>query len=415
VKRWIIGLIVVLALAAAGGGAWWLRKKNTGPAYRTAPLERGAVIQTVHATGVIKATQQVQVGTQVNGPVQKLFADFNARVKAGDLVAQIDPAVYEARLAQDQANLLQSEAAVEQAQAKLLQAEKELARASELVRRDLLSQSELDAAVANRDALAAQLKLSRAQVEQSKAALRLSQANLAYTTIRSPVDGIVIGRNVDEGQTVVASMSAQTLFTIAADLRQVLVEATIPEADIGKLQAGQPVTFRVDAYEEEFTGTVQQVRLAAATVQNVVTYPAIIRAANPDLKLFPGMTANVACEVARRDNALKVSNAALRFKPETKAEPKTERRGKTGARTGGGQQEAGPQIWHLPRPDAVPVSVRIKTGITDGLSTEILEPCGLEAGAALVIGYAEPGAKDQDLVNPFAPRFPSRTARRTLR
>ena len=207
-KRWKVATIILAVLLAGAGGAWSLwKKKTTASGFRTALVEEGSIVQIVRATGTIQPITLVQVGTQVNGPVRKLFVDYNSQVKAGDLVAQIDPTVYEARLAQDQANFLQSEAAVEQAQAKLSQADKELARSKELARRDMLSTAELDASVANRDTLAAQLKVALAGVEQGKASLRLSKANLDYTTIRSPIDGIVIARNVNEGQTVVASMS----------------------------------------------------------------------------------------------------------------------------------------------------------------------------------------------------------------
>lgn len=315
-KKAIGFLLIAAACAAAAWGVWRYRsdQSKTGD-YRLGRIERGDVVQTVRATGQVQPIRLVQVGTQVNGPVQKLYVDYNTEVKSGDLVAQIDPTVYEARLAQDEANQAESLASVDQSNAKLAQAEKDLVRAKELAKRDMLSQAELDAAQATRDTLAAQLKVSQAAVEQAKAALRLSKANLGYTTIRSPVDGVVVARNVSEGQTVVASMSAQVLFLIATDLREVQVEASVPEADIGRIRVDQPVTFTVDAYEEEFQGKVSEIRLSASTVQNVVTYPVVIRAANPERKLYPSMTANIVCEVARHEGVLKIPNAALRFKP----------------------------------------------------------------------------------------------------
>jgi HlyD family secretion protein len=415
-----VWILIILAAAAAGAGGWrLLRKPAKAVAYRMANVERGDLAQTVRATGTVQPIKLVQVGTQVNGPVKKLYVDFNDQVRAGDLVAQIDPIVYQARLAQDKANLLQSEASVESARAKLEQADKDLARSRELAKRDLLSQSDLDAAVANRDALAAQEKVARAAVEQSKASLQLSQANLDYTTIRSPVDGVVIQRAVDEGQTVVASMSAQTLFQIATDLRRVQVTASIPEADIGKVRTNQTVTFAVDAYDEDYRGTVSQVRMSAATVQNVVTYPVVILADNPDLRLFPGMTANIACEVARREGVLKVPNAALRFKPENQNQSQDQSRaaGASGqnrpagrparASAAGGQQSEAPRakVWIRERPGAPPVAVPIRTGITDGSFTEVIEPTSLAEGQAVITGIAEAG-KQEDVVNPFTPQMP---------
>ncbi|HBA83661.1 MAG TPA: efflux RND transporter periplasmic adaptor subunit [Verrucomicrobia bacterium] len=395
-KRWWIYLLAAAALAGIGY-AWKTTRKNAGgPFYRMAPVERGDLLQVVRATGVIKPTKLVDVGTQVNGPVIELYVDFNDRVKAGELVAQIDPTVYEARLAQDQANLAQSEANVEETQAKLLQAEKELVRSQELMRRKMLSETEYEAALANRDTLAAHLKVARASVELSQASLRLSKANLGYTTIRSPVDGVVIARNVDEGQTVVASMTAQVLYRIATDLQQIQVEASIPEADIGSIREGQPVTFTVDAYEQTFTGVVQQVRMAASTVQNVVTYPVIVSAANEEGKLFPGMTANIACEISHRKDVLKIPNAALRFKPsgEKSADAKS-----------------GARVWIQPKPGAGLAPVRVETGFSDGSFSELKEPSELREGQDVVVGLAEAGGA-AGTVNPFAPRFPGRGGRR---
>ena len=404
-KRWHIISAVVVVLAIAGGviGYRYYKKAKSAVSYRSVRVERGNIVQTVRATGTIEPVRLVEVGTQVNGPVKKLYVDFNDRVKAGDLVAQIDPTVYEARLAQDEANLVQSKASVEQTVARLTQADKELERSKTLASRDMISQSDLDTVVANRDALAAQEKVALAAVEQAEASLRLSKANLGYTTIESPVDGIVISRNVSEGQTVVASMSAQVLFEIAADLRDVQVEASIPEADVGKIRAGQPVSFTVDAYDETFTGEVSQVRLAAASVQNVVTYPVVVKATNPDDKLFPGMTANIACEVDRRTAVLKVPNAALRFKPDvTKTSKKT-----TGAKSKPDKSKGGQQVWVLSKQGATPEAVNVRTGIGDGSATEICEPSDLKEGQVVIAGVlSKEEAKSADVVNPFAPSFP---------
>jgi len=348
----------------------------------------------------------VDVGTQVNGPIQKLYVDFNSTVKAGDLVAQIDPTTYEARLSQDQANLIAAQANVEQTTVKLVQAEKELVRTRKLADQKMLSETELDSATAARDTLTAQLKVSMASVDQAKAALRLSQANLGYTTIRSPVDGVVITRNVSQGQTVVSSMNAMTLFRIATDLRTIQVEASIPEADIGRIREGQRVTFTVDAHESIFTGTVAQVRMSASTQQNVVTYPVIINADNPDNRLFPGMTAIIICEVAQRTNVLKVANAALRFKPADKEKDKeknttpTAKTKRTGLRF-----EQKQKVWIQKGENGELQPIPVKPGITDGSFTELTDPTPLAEGQEVVTGI-EIDDKDAKTVNPFVPKMP---------
>ena len=399
-RRWIISF-VLLGAAIAGGGWYYSSRKTEEIQYRTAKVERGDVIQTVRATGTIQPIKLVQVGTQVNGPIKKLYVDFNSQVKVGDVVAQIDPTTYEARLAQDQANLVESQAMVEQTQAKLVQAEKELERSKKLTAREMLSQAELDSAIAARDTLTAQMKVSEAAIAQAQAALRLSQANLGYTTIHSPVEGVVINRSVSEGQTVVASMSAQVLFLIATDLRKIQVEASIPEADIGNIALGQQVLFTVDAYEQSFTGTVAQIRMAASTVQNVVTYPVIIEADNSDKKLFPGMTSDIVCEVAHHENILKVPNAALRFKPEERpaAVSPAESKSKEGEAL-----EREYRIWIQETKSGSLQPIPVILGITDGAYTEVQGDSSLQEGQNAVIGIQ--AASDQKTVNPFTPKMP---------
>lgn len=417
----IISIVVLLAAVAAVWGGWMYLKKKPENQFRFGKIEKGSLVQTVRATGIVQPIKLVQVGTQVNGPVRKLYVDYNNRVKAGDLVAQIDPTVYEAQLARDEANLKQSQATVEQIKARLAQAEKELERSDKLQKRDMLSTAELESAALDRDSLVAQLKVSEAAVEQSKAALSLSRANLGYTTIRSPVDGVVIARNVDEGQTVVASMSAQVLFQIATDLKEIQIVASIPEADIGKIQTGQPVAFTVDAYDQEFTGKVSQIRLSAATVQNVVTYPVVITAGNPDEKLYPNMTANISCEVARHDGILKVPNAALRFKPDTATATAGEESKRGSGKGKAGRANRG-KIWIQKAPGQAPTGVPVKLGITDGVSTEVTpsvrpeagraegaeaEAVKLEDGQEVILGVAEADTATQaKVVNPFTPQMP---------
>lgn len=409
-KRWIIALVILVALSAGGFMYWKYASNETDtPKYRTTRLERGNIYQTVRASGIIAPMRLVDVGTQVNGPIHKLYVDYNSAVKAGDLVAQIDPTTYEARLAQDQANLMAAQANVEQTTAKLVQAEKELDRTRKLAGQKMLSETELDSATAVRDALAAQLKVSLASVDQARAALRLSQANLGYTTIRSPVDGVVITRNVSQGQTVVSSMNAMTLFRIATDLRTIQVEASIPEADIGRIQEGQRVTFTVDAHETVFTGTVAQVRMSASTQQNVVTYPVMVKADNPDNKLFPGMTAIIICEVAHRTNVLKVANSALRFKPADKDKEKNATAGAKTKRTGL-RTEQRPKLWIQKGEKMGLQPVPVKLGISDGSFTEITEPCPLTEGQELVMGIDLSGSEEKT-VNPFAPQIPGATRR----
>jgi HlyD family secretion protein len=410
-KRWIISIVL---LTVAAGSVWYFffKSGNSGNTqYRTAKVECGNITQTVRATGTIQPIKLVQVGTQVNGPIRKLYVDFNSQVKAGDLVAQIDPTTYEARLAQDQANLIQSQANVEQTRAKLVQAEKELERTQKLTAREMLSQSDLDSATATRDTLTAQMKVSEAAVAQAQAALRLSQANLGYTTIKSPVDGVVINRNVSEGQTVVASMSAQVLFLIATDLRKIQVEASIPEADIGNVAMGQLVIFNVDAYEQSFTGTVTQIRMAASTVQNVVTYPVIIEADNPGNKLFPGMTADIVCEVARHDNVLKVPNAALRFKPEDRAAATAETPAKPKGKGAAARAERGYKIWAQKPETGTPRPIFVSLGITDGAFTEVRGDSSLAEGQDIITGIQVANSTQEKTVNPFTPKVPG-TARR---
>jgi HlyD family secretion protein len=402
-KRWIIAVVLVAAVLA---GILGYRKFNNKVApngsYRTARVERGDVVQTVRASGTIQPVKLVQVGTQVNGPIKKLYVDYNTPVKAGDLVAQIDATTFEARVAQDRASLIQSQANVEQVRAKLVQAEKELERAKKLTAREMLSQAELDTSVAAHATLVAQLKVAEAEISQAEAVLQQSMANLGYTTIRSPVDGVVIARNVSEGQTVVASMNAQMLFLIAGDLGKIQVEASVPEADIGSIAAGQVVTFTVDAYEQTFTGAVVQIRMAASTVQNVVTYPVIVEAPNPGNKLFPSMTADIICEVAHHAGVLKVPNAALRFKPEKRPsdEAGTEKKGAA-------RGPRGPRIW-ISKADGSGLSpVAVSPGITDGAFTEIREPATLAVGDEVVIGL-QTAENNEKTVNPFTPQMPAR-------
>ena len=296
----------------------------------TAKVERGDIHDVVEATGTINAVITVQVGSQVSGTISKLFVDFNSRVHKGDLVALIDPALFKGALEQAtadlenaRANSIAARANLEKAQAALVQTKADYDRTIGLTKDGVLSQQQLDLAKANYDSANAGVGGARAtvtqaeaQVSQKEAALAVAQTNLNYTVIRSPIDGTVVARNVDVGQTVAASLQAPTIFTIAQDLKKMQVYAKTDESDVGNIKVGKEVTFKVDAFPKEvFRGVVSQVRMNATTVQNVVTYDTIIDFANPELKLFPGMTAYVTIPVATVQNVLKLPNTALRYKP----------------------------------------------------------------------------------------------------
>jgi HlyD family secretion protein len=315
-KKALLSLAVLIAL---GGSVYaYYRYRDTGPAFTvtTAAVTRGDVIDTVGATGTLQAVTTVQVGTQVSGTIQSLYADFNSLVKKGEVIARLDPSLFQTQIEQAQANLLRSQADLERLKVALDDAKTKLARAKELSGRQLIPQSELDTADVNVRAAEAQLRSADAQVTQAQASLNQNQVNLQHTVIEAPIDGLVISRSVDVGQTVAASMQAPTLFVLAADLTKMQVLANLDESDVGRIRPGQQVIFRVDAYPtEDFRGSVSQVRLNPIVQQNVVTYATVIDVPNDELKLKPGMTANVTIEIAHSANALRIPNSALRFRP----------------------------------------------------------------------------------------------------
>jgi len=328
-KRAIIGLLIVVAVGA-GVGAIYVRRGGPEVQVQTSPITRGDIVDTVGATGTLQAVTTVQVGSQVSGNIQMLGADFNSIVKKGQVIAKLDPSLFDAQLQQARANLNQTRANLTKAQSdldrtkvQLTDAQQKYTRAKELAAKGLVPQSELDAAKIAVDTAQAGLASQEATVNQTKAAVTQSQAsvnqnqvNLDHTIITAPIDGIVTQRSVDVGQTVAASMQAPTLFVIAADLTKMQVNANIDEADVGRIRPGQHVTFHVDAYPtDNFDGTVSQIRLQPVVVSNVTTYGTVIDVPNPQLKLKPGMTANVKVEIAKRSDALRVPNSALRFRP----------------------------------------------------------------------------------------------------
>src|SRR5258706_4664253 len=352
-NKWLVlaGVIALIGLFAAFG----LNRSNQAQHF-TAKVEKGEIHDVVEATGTINAVITVQVGSQVSGTVAKLNVDFNSRVRKGDVVALIDPALFQGALLQTaadlenaKANLAAAKANLEKAKAAAVQAKADYGRTVALNKEGVLSQAQLDLAKANIDSAnagvtgaAASVTQAEAQVSQKTAAVTVSQTNLNYTVIRSPIDGTVVARNVDVGQTVAASLQAPTIFTIAQDLTKMLVYAKTDESDVGNIKVGKPVSFKVDAFPKDtIRGVVSQVRMNATMVQSVVPYDTIIEFANPDLKLFPGMTAYVTIPVDTVQNVVKVPNGALRYKPDMPAADLKALMQKYGMDNGGGQRGQG--------------------------------------------------------------------------
>ena len=325
---------------------------------------RGAVVTTVAATGTLEPVTTVQVGSQVSGMIQALTADFNSIVRKGQVLARLDQSLFLSALEQAQANLVRAEADYERARITLADADTKLARARELAGRQLIPMNELDTADVNQKNAAAQVRSAQASVGQARAAVAQARVNLGKTVITSPIDGIVVSRNVDVGQTVAASMSAPTLYLIAADLTRMQLNASIDESDLGQVAEGQRVSFTVDAHPgETFTGVVNQVRLNPVVHSNVVTYAAIISAPNPALKLMPGMTASLTIEVERRNDVLRIPAAAARFKPNA------EMLAALGVEAP--SQATGPVVWVASGERLSPLPV--KTGLSDGTWTEVVD------------------------------------------
>jgi len=449
-KRTLSLLLVAIAVGAVAWGYLSAQGQGEAPMYRLERAERGPIVAAVAASGNLNAVTTVQVGSQVSGQIQELHADFNSVVRAGQVIARIDPAIFEAKVKQARADVnaaehtvLNQEAQVERARADLGSArsalaegkaqtaraqvmlddtKRDLGRKRELFQRALISRSEydtaqaahdaagtlLDAAHAKEEALAgaigsaraqlrvaeAMLEASRAQVEQKEAALHQMQLDLEHTTIRAPVHGVVVSRAVDVGQTVAASLAAPTLFTIARDLTKMQVEANVDEADIGRVRVSGPARFTVDAFPgETFTGRIVQVRKAAQIVQNVVTYIVIVAVDNPDGKLLPGMTANVKLIVAEKPSVLKVPNAALRLRPpggEGKHRDKARDRPKAERSAQRGDGGVPGRVWAL-GPEGELHAVALTLGLTDGSATEV-RGGDLKDGQEIVVGFASASA-----------------------
>jgi HlyD family secretion protein len=423
-KRKLLLVGVGAGLILLGLGYWGLRGGAKENPYLTATAQKGDLTQVVTATGTLQAVITVQVGSQVSGTISKLQADFNSNVKQGQVVAQLDPDKFKAAVEQGKANVISSQANVGKAKVAVEDARRTLDRNRELRKRQLIAQSDLDAAETAHDSAVAQLKVNQAQVELAKAALEQAQVDLNHTIITSPVDGIVVSRNVDVGQTVAASLQAPVLFLIANDLSKMQVDTNVSEGDVGNVWVDQDAEFTVDAYPtRRFQGKVLQVRNAPIMVQNVVTYDAVVGIDNKDLLLKPGMTANVQFLVNRKEGVLKIPNAALRFRPpEDKPQPQppaegqdnTQRpnaggaaggrdgdRGNRGAgqgqRAGGRGREGTIYVWRGQK--ATPV--RIRLGITDGTSTEVAAG-DIKEGEEIVVAMSSAAqAKAQAPRRPF--------------
>jgi HlyD family secretion protein len=418
-RRILLISAILLVGFVIGGYVFFNGERKVPVRYRAAVIERGSVVSIVTATGSINPVVSVQVGTQVSGMIKSLHADFNSLVKAGDIVAIIDPEPFRARRDQAASNLEMAKANAARAKNELAQRQRELNRAKSLAAQQFVSQSDVDTAVTNAQGADAQVRVAVAQVKQAEAALNAAELDLKYTTIRSPVNGIVVARNVEVGQTVAASFATPNLFLIALDLTKMQVDTYVSESDIGGIAEGKEAIFTVDAYPGvPFAGTIRQVRLAPIAVQNVVTYNVVIGVDNNDLRLKPGMTANVSIVVAQRDHVLKVPNAALRFVP-----PRSERVGSHSVEgtfakeesegrtlvTGGGPPAR--SLWKQTENGEL-VAVKVQTGISDGTYTEIVSE-GVAAGDEIIVGIEQPhkARSTSDLPPGFGPSAGQRRSR----
>lgn len=371
----VVAVLASVAFALLGG-------RENGVKFRTEEVTRGVLSASVTATGTVNAVTTVLVGTQVSGTVKSLYVDFNSPVRQGQMIAQIDPATFEAQVAQARANLLSARANLDKAEAARADAKRTAERNKELFARNFIARSEVDTAETNYETARAQVSAAKAQVAQAEAALRMAEINLRYTRILSPVDGTVVSRSVDVGQTVAASFQTPTLFTIAKDLTKMQINSNVAEADIGRVAVGQPVEFTVDAYPDlVFKGSVSEVRNAPITVQNVVTYDVVVKVDNAELKLKPGMTANLSLVVASKSDVLRVPNAALRFRLSD------DRKRSSGQKPQQPQhKEKGRGVWVLD--SGTPKRIAVTTGISDGMYTEV-QPGALREGQGVIVESLE--------------------------
>ncbi len=352
-KYWLIGGLLALLLAAAAAAAWWMSGARANVRYTTVPIARGAITRTVTATGSVNPELTIIVGTYVSGVIQQLFCDYNTEVKKGQVCAKIDPRPYQTLVDQAKANLAVAKAQLEKDKASLTYMKLAFERAARLVQTSAVSQDAFDNAKSSYDQAQAQIAYDEATIQQRQSALDAAQVNLDYTNISSPVDGIVVSRNVTMGQTVAASFQTPTLFLIATDLTKMQVDTNIAEGDIGGIELGDKVGFSVDAFPKRtFQGSVRQIRQSPQTVQNIVTYNVVVAVDNSDLALKPGMTAAVRVVIDQRSDVMRVPNPALRYAP-----------------AGAAGQSDQAQIWVLR--DGRPVAVPVVLGLDDDSFTEI--------------------------------------------
>lgn len=397
-------LIIVLALLfVAGIAVFFLLKRTPAAGYKTAKVERGPIVPVVSATGNLSAVITVQVGTQVSGSIKKLYVDYNSRVKKGEPIAEIDPALFIASVEQAEGNNLNAEANLQKAKANLVDAARTVERNKKLLAGGIISQGDYDVADTAWQSAKASLKAAEGGLAQARGALRQAKTNFNYSIIRSPVDGVVISRAVDVGQTVAASFQTPTLFTIAQDLTKMQIEVSVDEADISRIKREQSVTFTVDSYpEQSFKGKVVQVRSAPIITQNVVTYIVVVNVDNSDLKLKPGMTANVSIEVDHKDDVIKLPLAALRFRPASKDSAKSKSPAVATAKGKMARKTDKPQQIYILK-DNKPVALPVKTGISDGAFIELLES-SLKDGDIVVLEQIG-DTKKKASGSPMGPRF----------
>ncbi|HET6420443.1 MAG TPA: efflux RND transporter periplasmic adaptor subunit [Geobacteraceae bacterium] len=390
-----------ILLVAVSVGIFAYIRRSPAPAYRTAKVEKGAIVSMVTATGTLNAVITVQVGTQVSGTIDKLFVDYNSVVKKGQTIARIDPDIFNSQVQQSQGSYQNAVANLKKARADVVDAGRTMERNRQLLKDGVVSQQDFDTAETKYFEAQAGVKSAEGSVMQTLGSYRQAQTNLRYSTIKSPVDGIVVSRNVDVGQTVAASFQTPTLFTIAQDLTKMQIDTSVDEADIGKVKIGQPAVFTVDAYPGiQFKGIVAQVRNAPIVTQNVVTYDVVITVDNKDLKLKPGMTANVNIEVMRKDDVLKLPGAALRFRPKAAAEAAQPPTSTTQRRI---SRPVGQQVYVLK--DGKPARIPVKTGATDDSFVELTSG-NLRQGDEVIIEQVSAGKKKTDSSRPpMGPRF----------
>ncbi len=393
-------VIAAVLLVASAVGVYFYTRKPAEASYKTAKVEKGPIASTVSATGTLAAVVTVQVGTQVSGTVAKLYVDFNSPVKKGQVIAQIDPALFMAQVEQSRGNFLNAEANLSKAKVIVADAKRTLGRNKQLIEQGIIAQSDMDAVQTAYDQAVAGVKSAEAAVVQTSGALRQAETNLRYATIRSPVDGIIVSRNVDVGQTVAASFQTPTLFTIAQDLTKMEIDTSVDESDISRIKVGQPANFTVDAYpDRQFSGTVTQIRNAPVVTQNVVTYVVVIAVNNKGLLLKPGMTANVAVQTMKKDDVIKIPNAALRFRPKEGKVKGDETGAGVKTRKGGGQR-----VYILSQENK-PVPVPVKTGIADDRFVEMVSG-NLKENDEVIVDQVVAGKKSGGMSGgPMGPRF----------